>query len=308
MNTQQRTFKRAIGFALAAVLTAFIMAPTAAFAVTAAGTDIVNTATVTWSGNATGVSNSATVTVELLPTSPTLAFSSTTPAAATGAGVGSLTSVDVVYTATSGANGVDTYDLTWLSTANTGVSIPTYAGGNATTVELGGSMIFTAAGADVTIPGGIADHGLADGDTVMIGGSPYIITASAANGGDTDITLDGNPGAAAGTPIYERKQLTLTLTTGTFSVGTPATHALRLTAESQTLAAATATVESPTINVTGTSLTIAKTASKPDTTTQPGDRIRYSITVTNSGATNAANVVITDPIPAFTAVMVYRRK
>lgn len=301
MKIKQFISNRAVRAILAAALAILIMAPTSALAETAAGTVITNTATVTWAGNATGVSDSATVTVTTLAAAPALVYTSTDPPAAAlaGQGVGSSTSVDVVYTATSSANGVDTYDLTWLSTLNTDVSAPTYAVTNPADVVLGGSMILSVSGAVVTIPGGIADHGLEATDTIIISGTPYTISSTAANGTDTDITLNVAPAVtAAGTPIFEQKQVTLTLTTGTLSAAT-GTHAMALTGTSQLDAGQTTTVSDPTIYVAGATLGITKTALTPGGT-QPGDTITYQIVVDNSGTANAANVVITDPIPNFT--------
>jgi uncharacterized repeat protein (TIGR01451 family) len=288
-----------IGIALALSL-----APTVSHAATAAGTVITNVATVSWSGApAILPTASATVTVDLLPSGPTVTYVSTNPvnAAIAGTGTGAASPVAITYTVTSTANGTDTYTLGLSSAESANLGIPTFAGGNPGSVSLGASMALNAVAASntVVIPGLAVDHGLANGETVIIGGNPYTISNAVAAAGNTTLTLSGNVTMSAGDPIYEQRTLVFNMTTGTFTApGGEETHTLTLDATSDTAPNPTGTVTAPVIYVERATLTIAKTANP--LTGKPGDTITYTITVTNTGTSDAANVTISDATPAFT--------
>ncbi len=304
MNSTQTILKRVAKIALTALLAVFFLAPTSAMAETAAGTVISNTASVSWAGGA-GASSTVTVTVTLLEAAPTLVFTDTVPAAASiaGTGVGSLFPVTVNYTITSGANGVDTYGLDWANPSNTGVGIPTLDpnGTNATSItDLGGSMVISNTGTtDITVAGLVADHGLVDGDKIVIGAETFTLSDSQANGSNTDFTLSSTPAAAltTGTPVYEQQTISLELVTGTLTLAN-GDHDLNLTASTTTGSGATTKTADHKIYVGGATLTILKETDK--TSAAPGETITYTITVTNAGTANAANVTITDPTPTYT--------
>lgn len=289
-----------IGIALALSL-----APTASHALTAAGTVITNTATVSWSGApALLPTASATVTVLLLPSAPTVAYVSTNPfgAAVAGTGTGAASPVAITYTVTSTANGGDDYTLNLSSAQSANLGAPTFAGTNPGAItDLGASMALNgvANSNTVVIPGLLADHGLDALETVIIGGTPYTISNAVPAGGNTTLTLSGNVTMAAGDPIYERRTLVFDMTTGTFTApGGEETHTLTLDATSDTAPNPAGTVTAPVVYVERATLTIAKTANP--LTGKPGDTITYTITVTNTGASDAVNVTITDATPAFT--------
>lgn len=290
-----------IGIALA-----LFLIPTASLAATAAGTKISNTASVTWSGAAAAVvSDPVVVTVNLLPSAPTVAYDSTNPAGAavSGTGTGAASPVIVTYTVTSTANGGDDYTLDLSSVQSANLGAPTLPAGG-TIAALGASMALNdvADSNTVVIPGLAADHGLAELETVIIGGTPYTINSVSDNGTDTTLTLSGSVTMTAGSPIYERRTLNYNITTGTFTnTGiTEETHTLTLTATSVTAPAEVGTIEAPVIYVARASL-MSITKSAAPTSGQPGDIITYTIIVTNGGTSSAANVTVTDAPPAFTS-------
>jgi len=275
-----------------------LMTPLSALADTAAGTKITNTASVNWSGATAAATATATINVLLKATAPNVAYASTTPGTTVGAG----TDVAISYTVTSTANGADSYSLDLSSVESSGsLSAPTFAGSNPLSVSLGASMAL----ADVTgtntvvIPGLAGDHGLASGETVIIGGSPYTISGVSNDGTNTTLTLSGNVTMAAGDPIYERMTLKFDMTTGLFSGGSSdETHALTLTATSVADTGKSGSAANPTITVARSTLSITKTADKANA--KPGETITYTITVENPGTYTAANVTVTDTTPDFT--------
>lgn len=291
-----------IGIALTLLITS-----TSAFAVTAAGTTITNTASVTWTGATSVVTDTADITVLLKATPPNVAYVSTSPSTS----VGANTDVTITYTVTSTANGSDSYTLDLTSVqSSTDLSAPTFAGANPVLAsDLGASMALNnvTASDTVVIPGVAADHGLAVGETVIIGGTPYTINTAVAAAGNTTLTLYdfGTTNTAsvtmtAGDPIYEQVTLTFDVTTGLFVSGTTdQTHTLTLDATSVADNTQTGSVTDPTINVLRATLTMTKVANPA--TAQPGGTITYTITVFNAnGNPTAANVTVTDSVPAFT--------
>lgn len=291
-----------IGIALALFLT-----PTASLAATAAGAKISNTASVTWSGAAAPVESlPVVVTVDLLATAPTVAYVSTSPGTTVGAG----SAVTITYTVTSTANGADSYTLNLASVESSAdLGAPTFAVGNPVNVSLGASMALSdvAASNSVVIPGLAADHGLAAGETVMIGGTPYTINTVVEAGGNTTVTLynfgtttDASVTMTAGNPIYEQRELTFDMTTGLFTGGSAdETHTLTLTATSVDDNTKSGSVTDPTITVARATLTITKSANPM--IAKPGETVTYTIIVTNGGTSSAANVTVTDAPPTFTS-------
>ncbi|MFN2366543.1 MAG: hypothetical protein ABR523_08810, partial [Desulfurivibrionaceae bacterium] len=178
MKTERNYYSFGIGRALlgALALVAFVAVaiPRNAEAATAVGTTISNTVTVTWDGG----TNTATATVDVIvkESAPTLAFVSSNPASL--ASVAEGTAITLNYTLTSNSNGKDEYDLSAAFADNSGViSMPTETvnGGTDTNISVGASMALSDVtdSTDVTIPGLAADHGLENGNTVVIGGTEY---------------------------------------------------------------------------------------------------------------------------------------
>ncbi|PLX98800.1 MAG: hypothetical protein C0623_11135 [Desulfuromonas sp.] len=297
-------FRNITGIMISALFLSLIMAPTSALAATAAGTIITNTAYVDWNSNpnAGPVPATATVTVDKQPFGPTVLYDSTSP----GTTISEGTDADITYTIRSQGNGTDIYDLT-LGSAETGdLGAPTYLGTNPTTVDLGASMVLTAAAATdtITIAGLAADHGLAANETVYIGTTAYTINTVTENTTDSTVTLYdfGTTNAASvtvsvGDPVVEQRTLTFTMTAGTYSGATDGTHAMTLTAASQ-VDGASGSVNNPTITVTRATLTIDKSASP--TSAAPGQDITYTITVENTSGATASGVTVTDSAPTFT--------
>lgn len=305
-ETHSRHPRRALALGIAITLS-LVFGGTSAMAQTAVGTVISNTVNVTWTGGS--ASDTATFTVALKTTAPDLAFVSSSPADLTN-NVGEAQAVTLNYRLTSQANGADGYTLAVAST-NTGVTAPgagpTINGGT-TTVDLGASMALqdVTNSTVITIPGMAADHGLAAGDKITIGSTDYTIASVNADpdgdstpGPNTALTISANVTIAAGTNIYEYVTFTTTLTTGTLTASpTAGTHAVKSDAY-VTGEAAKIDSDTRTITVRPATLTVDKTVTT-DGTPQPGETVSYSILVTNTGAAAAANVVIVDPIPAFT--------
>lgn len=288
-----------LGVLALAVLTVFAAPPQNAMAATAVGTTISNTVTVTWTGGTN--SASATVNVIIQESAPTLAFVSSVPASL--ASVAEAAAITLNYTLTSTSNGDDSYDLSAPFADNSAViTTPTATvNGGTTTVSLGASMALadvTVANTDIAIPGLAADHGLASGETVIIGGTPYTINSVSDDGTDTTLTLDTAITIAAGTPIYERLEFTVTFTSGTLQgANTTGDHDITTTA----IVTGNATLNGTdlrTVTVTKAALGITKAADVANA--KPGDTITYKIVVTNNGSADASSVVITDPLPAFT--------
>ncbi|MFO7605045.1 MAG: hypothetical protein R6W72_01905 [Desulfurivibrionaceae bacterium] len=304
MNSQKKHHSAGIGRILLgaltlAVLTVFAAPPQNAMSATAVGTTINNTVTVTW----TGGSNSASATVDVIikESAPTLAFVSSVPASLVSVAEGA--GITLNYTLTSTSNGDDSYDLSAPFTDNSAViTTPTETvNGGTTTVSLGASMALAdvaVASTDIIIPGLAVDHGLASGETVIIGGTSYTINSVSDDGTDTTLTLDTAITITAGTPIYERLEFAVTFTSGTLQgANTTGDHDITTAAE-VTGNAALNDQDARTVTVTKAALDITKTA---DTATaQPGETITYKVVVTNNGAADASSVVITDPLPAFT--------
>ena len=297
MNTKFKHPPRT-GLIVAAILCALCVLPTSALAITAAQTVIRNTATVTWdTAPAGGVSASVDVTVQLVKAQPTVAWVSTNPDPVAQGG-----NATVTYTLTSTANGRDSYTLASSSTTDTAIGAPVSVTPNGSPLVVGASMILAVVDADtITVAGTTSNNGLADGDTVMIGGSPYVLTFVSE---DTSVSvntstfdLDGTPGASVGTAVYERANFTVTVVAGTLDTPTIAgSHTLTTTASN---GVQTGSDTNGVVNVAPASLTLTKTVD--NATPVPTDTITYTLVVTNtSGTVAASSVVIVDPVPAYT--------
>ncbi len=313
---------------LALVVSLSVAMPQAASANTGAGATILNVVTVSYqdAGGTTSYAETATstVTVDLVPSAPTVSA----PADQTVASGGTAT---YTYTVTATANGSNTYPIT----AATGVA--TNATGESATpsvasLTLGASVITAAPTAStIEIPAG-SETNLVAGDIVVIGGTDYEISsvttgtaASHANtAGDgvagtttaetpTTITLIANAagsnttpaftGALVGTVVGEQQTFTVDVTadagpnpgSGTVPVTTTVG-----TGPNDTADTTTTTFSGPDISITKEVSTDGGATFAASGTGAPGDTLTYRITVSNGGAGDATSVVITDPMPLYT--------
>lgn len=285
---------------------------------TASNTAIINTATVNYRDaggtSQTPVTATATVTVSLVPASPTLnapADQNTTLAVA----------ANYTYTITSNANGPDTYNLTIPTKVNSANITGSTAVPSATPISLGATTIFTpvtiaAAGPTaITVPSDTVSNasvnGIASGATVVINGQTYAVASITDNAsGTSTITVTGNGTASAllpyGTVIGEQKSFTLAVTpTSMNATTTNETITTTLSARDSGNVAVAATDVTVT-TVPAANLTVTKEVSLNGTAwattaaAPPGTLLYYRITVHNGGAGNATSVVITDPLTSYT--------
>ena len=341
MNTKETLISsrghQRLGLILGTMLSLMLFSGSA-LASTAANHVIRNAATVNYDNAAsvaqTAITVSTDVTVNLVPSSPTLS-------APTDISTDSGTDADYAYTLTATANGLDTYNLSTSITAQTTVgstaatSVASLALGATTTAV--GVTLNAGSNTTITVPsdGAIdgAVNGLAVGDTVVIGGFTYDITAiDETNSDDPDLTststitvdFDGNtPALAVGDVIGEQGTFTMSVTPGTGN----GTVDVDTTATSATLGAATDTDDTIT-TVTAIVLTVTKYVANTTAAVvgggstitvdtgggagnityytsgvsgNPGDTLEYVIEVANGAASSpASDVRISDPIPAFT--------
>lgn len=329
--------KKAIGIATGIFLLAVLM-PSAASATTAANAVITNTATVNYddAGNnpQVAINASVSVTVNLVAAAPTL---DTPIDQATPSGV----AVDYTYTITNNSNGLDSYAL---STATSAVGANITVGtivfrdaadtGDIVSIDLGAtSAAATAAiGANtITVPNdGTADAelgGLVAGDTVIIGGNPYVVSAITDTGTGTEtLTLTTNltTAVSVGDLIAEqatfilRASATTTVSGQTYTITTTATDGVNPTTDDTitTVTLISLTVVKYVANTTaavvggGSSVTLDTglgagniTYYTTGVTGDPGDVLEYVIGIANAlGSGTATDVIISDPVPNFTAL------
>jgi uncharacterized repeat protein (TIGR01451 family) len=324
MNRRAGPFSVAM-CALVLLVVAVLGIPQMAGADTAANTVITNTVTVDYD-DALGtdmpdVSASATVTVNLVAAAPDLSSPSSVDAT-------EGETVTLTYTITSNANGADIYDLAAVS-GDTDISVPTFNYPDGSTISLGGTTLAADpvdGSPTITVPydsdadsDNAATNGITAGDTIFIGGEPYVVAAGGVSEDSgtnittitltTNITAAAAAAAAAGDPVGERGTFRVEVTTGNLTSSPAAgTHSIGTTATSQTDgSAATTQTTSTVITVSIASLDVTKEVSTDGGATfaasanaDYGVTLTYRITVTNNGSGNATNVEITDPMPAFT--------
>lgn len=315
-----------IGIAFAISLTAGN-----ALANTAANTDIINNATLTFNGGA--ASATVTVTVALVPSQPNISITDTN-GAYTGPDTPTLTD-SVRITAT--ANGPADYTVTPSINNDTNTSAATVNGG--TTVNIGASVTTgTSSTTYVTVPASGASgndaevNGIAVGDTIVftVGGTTYTrqVTSTTDNA-DGTFRLNWSGATAvplAGVQVGEQRTVNLSVLPGTVAIpGTDITA--EVTADVSTAGVADVSVTnsnpnvwttpSPNVNMTkyvrnisdgtfnpaagsGTSFTINTTSREYFTsgvTGQPSHTLEYVIVATNVGATELTGAAISDLIP-----------
>jgi uncharacterized repeat protein (TIGR01451 family) len=320
MNAQRSlsTFSR-IGIGALLMLTALIVTPHHAAANTASNTAIINTATVNYrdAGGTlqTPVSASATVTISLVPASPTLnapADQNTTLAVA----------ATYNYTITSNANGPDTYNLTIPSKVNSANITGSTALPAPTPISLGATTIFApvtiAAGVPtaITVPSDGTSNGSVNGisaavgnNTVVINGLVYTVNSIVDNAsGTSTITVTGPASVALayGVVIGEQKTFTLAVTPTTMNPTTLNETVTTTVSARDSGNVAVAATDVTVTTVPAANLTVVKEVSLNGTVwatavaAPPGTLLYYRITVRNGGAGNATSVVITDPLSVYT--------
>jgi len=329
---------KAIGVAAGLFLLALLM-PGAASATTAANAVITNTATVNYDdagGNAQAlITATVDVTVNLVRVIPTLA---PLPAdASTPSGV-ALDYAYTITSNSNGLDTYTLTTGTSLVGGNITVNpivFPDAGGGVIGSIDLGATSAaaIAAIGANtITVPNdGAADaslNGLVATDTVIIGGNPYVVSAITDTGAGTEtLTLTTNltTNVAIGDLIAEqgtfivRTTPTTTVSGETFTITLTVTDTAANTVTDDTVTTVTLitlTVTKYVQNMTAgvvpagppASVTLTTGLGGPATTYyvsgvtgNPGDILEYVVGIANAaGSGTAANVIISDPIPAFT--------
>lgn len=316
---QYATYRRILAVAL--VLAALIglgFSGSASAATTSGQATIYNTVKVTYTsgtGPTRTASASYSVTVNTIPTAPTVSNPSGVTVIAGGA-------VSYVYIVKSNSNGYDTYTTSALTNAATNVAAagsPTVSG----SVSLWGGIALGSGAGTITVPYGTTSTLTAGVSTVQIGGNQYTVTTitpgSAAStdgsgnlvpevpttltltpiGASTAITAGS---VAAGTQVGEFKAsaLTVAFTAGSPTTdGTDGTYSTTFSISTTATTVVTMTTTGVTTTVSSPHLTISKTADK--SSAKPGDTITYTITVTNTHLTaSASSVTVIDQVPAYT--------
>ena len=327
-----KTFKKSLWLTAGILTTVF--AASKVYADTAANTVITNTVTVNYEDTNSNaqmpVQASVDITVNLVASAPTLSSPADVDPTTEN------TVVPLVYTITATANGPDTYNF---SSVDTPANMDANAGFSTPSVTLGATSLAADAVAtdtEVIVPYDNVDddivNGIAAGDTIVIGGQVYTVGAidegTSLSNNTVEIPLTSPITGATvtiGEIVGQQDTVTVNVTTDDITAGTSGTHTVSTTATSvangaisTTQATATViTVRRPVLtinkyvrNITDPALTGASPITI-DTVTwyasgvsgKPGDVMEYLIVVDNTaaGATDATNVVVSDPIPQFTS-------
>ncbi len=325
------------GLALTAMFGAGLLTmalPNQAAANTAAFNKITNTATVSYSdaGNnpQTPITATADVTVSLVRAIATLSNPADQATVTTGVATYN-------YTITANANGLDTYTLTTPTINQVNVSGSTVVvNGGVGTVNLGAttyvSQVDAGGKSTITVPNDAANdatvNGLIAGDKVVIGGLVYTVDSVNDAGGSTpgatsSITLTAllPVGTAVGAVIGEQYAFTMVVTQGT--VTNPSLPA-SVTVDLTETAGATNSTDQTTTTFMAVALDVKKyVRNVTDSSKNPAtadltlngadyylagvggapvtDTLEYVIAITHAaGAATAKNIIISDPIQAFT--------
>ncbi|MDF1780328.1 MAG: hypothetical protein P1U67_03430 [Alcanivoracaceae bacterium] len=319
----------------AALLAGSVLVPAAAFASTAANTNISNTVTVNFddaSGNAqTAVTSSVSFSVNLVASAPILsAPADVNPATEN-------TAYNLVYTVTGTANGLDTYNISNASVDTNMDGAPAFAGD--VSIVLGGTTVaadITAGATSFTVPFDGTDdsivNGIAVGDTIVLDptGTGEVATVTA---------IDESTGAATNTAtitvsaalvgsftaaqiIGQQDTATVEVTTDTVTTPPSGTHNVTVTYTSAADAGVTA-ADSVLFTVSRTALTVTKyvrNVTTPNTdglgtsitfdgndyydsgvNGAPAETMEYLVVIENPPTyAQADNIVVSDPVPLFT--------
>ena len=309
--------------ALGLLIAAWAMA-SSALAVTPADTQLTSEATLTYSGNSTGIKDSVTVTVKLVPAAVSLVG----PAINTSINKAEHQSYTETYTVQSNANGYDTYTVAATSTTNDVVGSDSPVTSVAT-LALGA----TAAAADVTssatisVPSdGVSDsaiNGLAAGDTVVVGGNTYTISSITDNAsGNSTIVLNSAVTITTGTGIYEYKTFTTTIgdvgakgasnnTLNVFTTVTSDTDPLAVFSQQVDITIVAISIQKFVRDTSGTCATgcsgstinpnNSETYYSSGLKAEPGATLEYLLVVTTASSAGISNAVLADVLPQFTS-------
>ena len=331
-------FKQAVGLTAGIFLLAILM-PGSAFATTASNAEIVNTATIDYddaSGNdQTDIPASVTVTVTHVEAAPTLSA----PADDTTPSTVSVDYTYTITNNSNGLDTynlteTDTANDAGITTPVPAVFRDALDAGDITSIDLGAtSLAVDAVATDTTIivpNDGTADasqNGIEVGDTINIGGELVVVTVVTDTGAGTD-TITFGPALAGphaigvqvgevGTFIYRPTPVTSvsgdTVTLQVTATDGGANSDADSTITTVTLITLTVTkyVANTTAAVVGGGSTITVntglgagniTYYTTNVTGDPGDVLEYVIGIANAaGSGTATDVIITDPVPNFTA-------
>ncbi len=301
---------------------------------TAANTQIINNASLSFD-DGTGIRTitaSVTVTVDLVAALPNLIV----PPDDSTVYVGPDTPLTFDYTITAGSNGPDTYTVAssvvpgFTNTNNPDTSIPTpvILGASVTSGDTG-SLTTLQVPSDGSGPDNVVNE-IEAGDIIVVdlGSGPETVTVLSVTdpgSGMATITLEATTpltvSAPAGTPIYEQQVITLTVDSGTIvTPGTDITVTAQVdvtnsagTVSDQVVATYTngsATLTKYVRNVTNANGNSGGTGPQSFTidgftgnyytggvTGEPGDTLEYVLVADNTGTAVLTDAVISDLIP-----------
>lgn len=313
-----------------ALLLALLALPAAkAWAVTAANTQIINTATLTYNdgtGSKTS-SSSVTVTVSLVQSGVNIVSGTNQ---STGYN-GQATTLTNAFIVTATANGPDTYNLSTLITGSTNTSGATAAVSPAS-ITLGATV--TTSGSTTTsliVPSdGVSNNsvnGIVNGSFIVIDGQTRQVQTVVDNApGTSQINLaSALPTApAAGLLVAEQKTVNVNVTAGTIiTSGTDITVSKNLTVTSATLGTAV-TISGPitdtftsgvaaikkyvrnTIAASGSGTTFnfgGNTYYDSNVSAKPGDVLEYILVSSNSGAGDVTGASVADALPTISSTL-----
>lgn len=305
-----------------------------ALANTAANTEIINSARLTFDGGS--ASATVTVTVALVPAQPNVTITNAN-GAYTAPDTPALTDSVVV---TSTANGPADYTVTPSVAGSTNTTASSVIGG--ATVSIGATVTTGASSSTyVTVPASGASgndaavNGIAVGDTIVfsVNGNTYTkqVTSTTDNGNGTfrlnwTGAIPGGDIPGAGVQVGEQKTVNLSVKPGTVSIpGTDITVTVQAVVATAGVADIPVTNSTPNLwttpspNVTMTKFVrnITSSSSNPaagsgttfvintvtreyftsSVTGKPGDTLEYVIVATNTGAVDLTGCAISDLVP-----------
>ena len=302
---------------------ALVFSVCSAWANTAANTQIINNATLSYNNGVSTqvVTASVTVVVSLVPAAPaiTKGADQTTPYN------GPATLLKNSFTVTATSNGPDTYNVTSAITGSSNTSGPTTTP-ETPTITLGATVTTTGSSQTVlNVPSdgvsGSKVNGIQATNTVVINGVAYTVS-SVNNTGSGVATITISPGLpsapAAGVLVAQQAVVLVDVTAGTLSApGTNVVVSKSMTLTSTTNSGVTATSGSVNDTYPSGTATLAKyvrnTTTPSGTGTpyvynsasyyqtgvigKPGDILEYILVSTNSGTGPVTAATVTDALP-----------
>lgn len=222
-----------------------------AYANTAGGATIHNFATLTYTGNATGIKAAVNVAVQTVASEPTM----TAPTLAQT--VPSYGTADYTFTVTSTSNGADTFALALSSVDSNTSGAPgtSFLRGTTpiTSLTLGGSVTSAASGAgSISIPAG-SETNLAINSQVIVAGNLYTISAvTPGSVATTNITTGTSVAEVATVLALTPVGASPAITAGLVPAGTLVSEQVVLTQRVVASAPASTTIATHTVSFTAT--------------------------------------------------------